>query len=115
MLRDSDGPPIPSRHARPLNAAELARLRTQLKADLEETDPPTWVRYTEEANLWVMNVGMAISEDSDGRLGFLTDDQCIAMSIMAIDTALHEKFWRCYKWFRLLRQARMERGDWQLY
>jgi hypothetical protein len=94
---------------------ELTRLRQQLKADLEQTDPPTWVRYTAEANLWVMNIGMAMSDAVEGRLSFLLDKQCIVMSIRAIDTALHEKFWCCYRWFRVLLQGRIEGADWQFY
>ncbi|KAJ0419796.1 hypothetical protein BJY00DRAFT_150772 [Aspergillus carlsbadensis] len=98
----------------PFDATELARLRTQLKADLEQTDPPTWVRYTAEANLWVMNIGMAMCDAVEGRMSFLLDKQCIVMSIRAIDTALHEKFWCCYSWFRGLLRRRMKCGGWQL-
>ncbi|KAL3485878.1 hypothetical protein BJX62DRAFT_242532 [Aspergillus germanicus] len=94
---------------------ELTRLRRQLKSDLEQTDPPTWVRYTAEANLWVMNISMAMSDAVEGRLSFLLDKQCIVMSIRAIDTALHEKFWCCYKWFRVLLQGRIESAEWPLY
>jgi hypothetical protein len=70
----------------------LEQLRQELKSDLDQTDPLTWVRYTVEANLWAMNIGMALSDTVDGRLSFLFDKQCIAMSIRATDTALHERF-----------------------
>ncbi|KAL4962598.1 uncharacterized protein BDV14DRAFT_202597 [Aspergillus stella-maris] len=99
----------------PFDEHELARLRRQLKADMEQTGQPMWVRYTAEANLWVMNIGMAVSDAVDGRRSFLLDKQCTIMSIRATDTALHEKFWCCYRWFRGLVQGRIAGGDCGLY
>ncbi|KAL6233060.1 hypothetical protein BDW75DRAFT_216143 [Aspergillus navahoensis] len=95
-----------------VHPGELDRLRRELKTDLDQTDPPTWLRYTPEANLWVINIGMALSDAINGRFSFLLDKQCIVMAIRATDTALHEKFWCCYRWFRVLVQARLARRDW---
>ncbi|KAL4861655.1 hypothetical protein BDV12DRAFT_203800 [Aspergillus spectabilis] len=96
----------------PVHPQELDRLRGALKTDLSQTDPPTWVRYAAEANLWAVNLGMALSDAVDGRLSFLLDKQCIVMAIRATDTALHEKFWCCYRWLRVLVQARLAKRDW---
>ncbi|KAJ6020571.1 hypothetical protein N7540_006075 [Penicillium herquei] len=49
----------------------LTKWVEELKSHLSMTDAPTWIKHAPHANLWVVMVGIAVSEDARERLWFL--------------------------------------------
>ncbi|KAL6233055.1 hypothetical protein BDW75DRAFT_7322 [Aspergillus navahoensis] len=90
----------------PQRTETLATMVEELKSHISASDPESWLRYAPHANLWVTTLGLAVSEDVQGRLWFLMHERCVVMSIKATQPAPHEMVWACYRWMRQLIQAR---------
>ncbi|KAL4874383.1 hypothetical protein BJY04DRAFT_17498 [Aspergillus karnatakaensis] len=84
---------------------QLVAMVEELKSHISATDSATWLRYAPHANLWVTTLGLAVSEDVEGRLWFLMHERCVVMSMKATQPAPHEMVWACYRWLRQLIRA----------
>ncbi|KAJ0419797.1 hypothetical protein BJY00DRAFT_285542 [Aspergillus carlsbadensis] len=85
---------------------QLVAMVEEMKSHISATDSAAWLRYAPHANLWVTTLGLAVSEDVQGRLWFLMHERCVVMPMKATQPAPHETVWACYRWLRQLIQAR---------
>ncbi|KAL4861650.1 hypothetical protein BDV12DRAFT_179927 [Aspergillus spectabilis] len=90
----------------PSRTEGLVTMVEEMKSHISACDSVSWLRYAPHANLWVITVGLAVSEDVQGRLWFLMHERCVVMSINATRPAAHEMVWACYCWMRQLIHAR---------
>ncbi|KAL2824202.1 hypothetical protein BJY01DRAFT_167119 [Aspergillus pseudoustus] len=84
----------------------LITMVEELKSHMAASDPEPWLKYAPHANLWVTTLGMAVSEEVQGRLWFLMHERCVVMSMKTTQPAAHEMVWECYRWIRELILAR---------
>jgi hypothetical protein len=97
---------LDDRQALPRRTEQLVVMVEKMKSHISATDSAAWLLYAPHANLWVTTLGLAISEDVQGRLWFLMHERCVVMSMKATQPAPHEMVWACYRWLRQLIQAR---------
>ncbi|KAL2837601.1 hypothetical protein BJX68DRAFT_249637 [Aspergillus pseudodeflectus] len=90
----------------PQRTEQLVAMVEEMKSHITTTDSATWLWYAPHANLWVTTLGLAVSEDVQGRLWFLMHERCVVMSMKATQPAPHEMVWACYRWLRQLIRAR---------
>ncbi|KAL3451494.1 hypothetical protein BJX65DRAFT_267985 [Aspergillus insuetus] len=97
---------LDDRLSSPQRTGQLIAMVGEMKSHISATDSAAWLRYAPHANLWVTTLGLAVSEDVQGRLWFLMHERCVVMSMKATQPAPHEMVWACYRWLRELIRAR---------
>jgi hypothetical protein len=90
----------------PPQSDTLSRAMEEMGEHVAVSDPTTWLKYAPQANSWVIMLGLAASQDVQGRLWFLMNERCVLMSMKAIKPPIHRKFWSCYHWTKQLIHAR---------
>ncbi|KAL2813014.1 hypothetical protein BJX63DRAFT_395420 [Aspergillus granulosus] len=90
----------------PQRTEMLVAMVEELKSHISSSDPESWLQYAPHASLWVTTLGLAVSDDVQGRLWFLMHERCVVMSIKDTQPAPHEMVWACYRWMRQLIHVR---------
>ncbi|KAL4899185.1 hypothetical protein BDW74DRAFT_163844 [Aspergillus multicolor] len=90
----------------PRQTQSIEMMVKEMKFHISATDSAAWLQYAPHANLWVMTLGLAVSETVRGRLWFLMHERCVVMSMKATQPAPHEMVWTCYQWLRQLIDTR---------